>query len=86
METFTANEARINLGDLLLKSQKGPVQITRSGKPFSVVISAESYEAMEELKSRYVKEQLAQAKEDIENGRVVEGESFFEELLSGKYD
>ena len=86
METLTAQEARVRFGDLLLKSQKGPVQITRSGKPVSVMISSDDYEVIEELKMRYLKEKLARAKDDIDNGRTVDGPAFFDDLLAGKYD
>jgi prevent-host-death family protein len=86
METLTAQEARVRFGDLLIKSQKGPVQITRSGKPISVMISAEDYELIEEMKMRYLKERLAKAENDITNGLVVDGPRFFDDLLAGKYD
>ena len=86
METLTAQEARVRFGDLLLKSQKGPVQITRSGKPVSVMLSADDYEIIEELKMRYLKEKLARAKDDIDNGRLVDGTAFFDDLLTGKFD
>ena len=86
MESLTAQEARVKFGDLLLKSQKGPVQITRSGKPVSVMISFDDYEKLEELKMCYLKEKLARSKEDMENGRVVDGHVFFDNLLAGKYD
>jgi prevent-host-death family protein len=86
LETLTAQEARVRFGDLLLKSQKGPVQITRSGKPVSVMISAEDYETIEEYKMRYLKEKMAQSKDDIDNNRIVDGASFFDDLLAGKYD
>lgn len=86
METLTALEARVRFGDLLIKSQKGPVQITRSGKPVSVMISADDYEMMEEMKLRYVREQLAQARADVEAGRVEDGKTFLDDLLAGKYD
>ena len=86
LETLTAQEARVRFGDLLLKSQNGPVQITRSGKPVSVMVSAEDYEAMEEFKMRYLKEKLARSKEDIDKGRVADGPIFFDKLLIGEYD
>ena len=86
METLTANETRVRFGDLLIRSQKGPVQITRSGKPISVIVSADDYEIMEEMKMRYLKEKLTQAKDDINNGRFVDGPTFFDDLLAGKYD
>jgi prevent-host-death family protein len=86
MEVLTANEARIKFGDLLIKSHRGPIKITRSGKPVSVLISAEDYELMEEMKMRYLKDKIIQAKEDLANGRVTDGPSFFDDLLCGKYD
>ena len=86
MEVITANEARVKFGDLLIRSQRSPIQITRSGKPMSVLISAENYTLMEEMKMRYLKEKLTQAKEDVANGRVADGQTFFNDLLNGKYD
>jgi prevent-host-death family protein len=86
LETLTAQEARVRFGDLLLKSQRGPVQITRSGKPISVIMSAEDYEIVEAMKMSYLKEKLARSKDDVEKGRVVDGPVFFDDLLSGKYD
>jgi prevent-host-death family protein len=82
MEVITANEARVKFGELLIKSQRGPIQITRSGRPVSVLISAEDYELMEEMKEQYLKEKLAQSREDVANGRVVDGTAFFNDLLT----
>jgi len=82
LETLTAHEARVRFGDLLLKSQKGPVQITRSGKPVSVLISFDDYEKIEEFKMSYLKEKLARSKEDMAKGWVVDGAAFFDELLA----
>ena len=81
METLTAQEARVKFGDLLLKSQKGPVRITRSGKPVSVMISADDFEIFEEVKMRYLKEKLARAKNDIDNNLIADGATFFDDLL-----
>ena len=86
LETLTAQEARVRFGDLLLKSQKGPVQITRSGKPISVMMSADDYKSLETLKMSHLKEKLARAQDDIDHGRTVDGPAFFDDLLAGKYD
>ena len=86
METLTANEARVRFGELLIRSQKGPVSITRSGRPISVMISADDYETMEEMKMRYLREKLAQSEDDMDKGRFVDGPAFFDDLLAGKYD
>lgn len=50
MHILTANEAKTQFGDLLLKAQREPVQITRNGKPVAVVVSAEDYEQIETMK------------------------------------
>ena len=43
MQTITSTEAKTRFGDILLKSQKEPVSVTRNGKPVAVVISEEDY-------------------------------------------
>jgi hypothetical protein len=50
------------------------------------MISAVDYELIEEMKMRYLKEKLARAQDDIEHGRIVDGPTFFDDLLAGKYD
>ena len=86
MEVFTANEAKNRFGEVILKSQKEPVQVTRSGKPVAMVVSIEEYDSMEELKLRYVKERIQEALTDIENGNDEDGDTFFQDLMAGKYD
>ena len=86
MEIFTANEAKNRFGEVLLKSQKAPVQVTRSGKPVAMIVSIEDYNATEELKLRYVREHIQEALADIENGHVEDGDAFFKDLMAGKYD
>jgi len=49
MESLSANEARTQLGDLLLRAQREPVQINKTGKPVAVVISMDEYESIEAL-------------------------------------
>jgi prevent-host-death family protein len=86
MKVFTANEAKSRFGDVLLKSQKEPVQVTRNGKPIAMVVSIEEYNATEEFKLRYVREHIHEALTDIENGNIEDGDAFFQDLISGKYD
>jgi prevent-host-death family protein len=86
METLTANDARVSFGDTLIKAQRSPVQITKSGKPVAVVMSIDDYNAVEELKMRYLKERIKQGEEDIKNGRMRNCDEFFDEILAGKYD
>ncbi|MDR1621696.1 MAG: type II toxin-antitoxin system prevent-host-death family antitoxin [Synergistaceae bacterium] len=86
MEIFTANEAKNRFGEVILKSQKEPVQVTRSGKPVIMVISIEEYDASEKLKLRYLREHIQEALNDIENGNVEDGDVFFQDLMAEKYD
>jgi len=86
MEIFTANEAKNRFGEVLLKSQKAPVQVTRSGKPVAMIVSIDDYNTMEELKLRYVREHIQEALEDIKSSNFEDGDIFFQDLMAGKYD
>jgi prevent-host-death family protein len=86
MEVFTANEAKNRFGEVILKSQREPVQVTKSGKPVVMVVSMEEYNTSEELKLRHVREHIAESLKDIENGHVEDGDAFFKDLTDGKYD
>ena len=86
MEALSANEAKTQFGDMLMKAQRAPIQINRNGKPVAVVISVEEYESMEALKLRMLQLKAAKAKDDILSGHTVDGEQFFDELEAGKHD
>jgi len=86
MDALSANEAKTQFGDMLLKAQRAPVQINRNGKPVAVVISMDEYESIEALKLRLLQSRAIQAKADIESGRTIDGESFFNQLASGEHD
>jgi len=86
MQTLSANDAKTQFGDMLLKVQRAPILINKNGKPVAVVISADEYKSIEALKLRLLQSKAAKAKDDIYNGHMVDGESFFDELESGKHD
>jgi prevent-host-death family protein len=86
MQALTANDAKTQFGDMLLKAQREPVQINKNGKPVAVVISIDEYQQMEEVKFALLQERAVRAKLDIENGNLVEGEQFMSDLISGKLD
>ena len=86
MDALSANQAKTQFGDMLLKAQRAPIQINKNGKPVAVVISMDEYEAIEVLKLQLLQSRAAQAKADIEAGNTVEGDSFFDALETGKYD
>ncbi|MDR1874734.1 MAG: type II toxin-antitoxin system prevent-host-death family antitoxin [Synergistaceae bacterium] len=86
METLTSYEARNTFGDTLIKAQRAPVQITKSGKPIAVIVSIENYRMMEALKMQMLKDRVTRAEADIESGNFVDGETFMQDLSDGKYD
>ncbi|NHB60853.1 type II toxin-antitoxin system Phd/YefM family antitoxin [Photorhabdus sp. RW14-46] len=86
MYVFSANEVKTHFGDMLLRAQRAPIQINKNGKLVAVVLSIDEYENIEALKIQLLKSRAIQAKADIEEGNLVDGESFFDELETGKYD
>ena len=86
MDTLSANEAKTQFGDMLLKAQRAPVQINKNGKPVVVVISMDEYENIEALKLQILQSRAAQAKMDIEAGNTIDGGSFFDALEEGQLD
>lgn len=82
MKSLSANEAKTHFGELLLKAQKEPVQINRNGKPVAVVISMDEYDAIDKLKLNLLKLRAAEADNEAS---LVDGNSFFNELMAGKY-
>jgi prevent-host-death family protein len=86
MDALSANEAKTQFGDMLLKAQRAPIQINKNGKPVAVVISMDEYENIEALKLRLLQSRVAQAKADIEAGNTVDGESFFDGLENAEND
>ncbi|RAW98275.1 MULTISPECIES: type II toxin-antitoxin system Phd/YefM family antitoxin [unclassified Photorhabdus] len=86
MYALSANEAKTHFGDMLLRAQRAPIQINKNGKPVAVVLSMDEYEDIEALKLQLLKYRAVQVKADIEAGNLVDGESFFDELETGKYD
>ncbi len=86
MQALTANDAKTQFGDMLLKVQREPVQINKNGKPVAVVISMDEYQQMEKAKFALLQERAARAKLDIKNDNLTEGEQFMSDLIAGKLD
>ncbi len=86
MELLSANQAKTQFGELLMKAQQAPVQINKNGKPVAVVISIDEFERMEKMKLRLLQFRFAQAKTDVINKDTLDGELFFDELESGQHD
>lgn len=84
MQSMSANEAKTNFGDLLIKAQHHPIEISRNGKAVVVILSINEYQHFEDLKMQNLRNRVAQAKEELAAERLIDGESFFDELLSDK--
>ena len=86
MDSLTANEAKSQFGDMLLKAQRAPVQINKNGKPIAVVMSMDEYEGIEAMKLRLLQARVDKAKAEIQTSNTVDGNLFFEALESGQHD
>ncbi|MBO1272226.1 type II toxin-antitoxin system Phd/YefM family antitoxin [Shewanella sp. 4t3-1-2LB] len=80
MHTLTANDAKRNFGELLLSAQREPVKISKNSKDAVVVMSIRDFEALEAMKAEYLKHCFTAAKEELNNGNVVDGENFLNSL------
>jgi len=70
MKTFTANEAKQQLGRVLDIARTGPVTITKHGRPEFVLTSKEDYDSMAELKYQHFKNEVQKGLGDLDQGRV----------------
>ncbi|MCF6288352.1 MAG: type II toxin-antitoxin system Phd/YefM family antitoxin [Proteobacteria bacterium] len=86
MEILTANKAKTQFGEMLIKVQREPVQIDKNGKPTAVVVSIENYEASEKAKLEMLKSRMKIAEYEINNEMTSDGDVFFEKLLASEFD
>ncbi len=77
METISASDAKREFGELILKAQKDPIGINKNGKPVAVMVSVSAYEDFQMLQQQALQQAINQGIDDIEAGRVVDGEQVF---------
>lgn len=82
METISANEAKTQFGEMLLKVQREPVQIHKNGKPVAVVLSIDVYEGMEALKLSALRSRA----EKVLTDTLIDSEDFMDRLQLGEFD
>ena len=82
MLSLNANEAKTRFGNMLINVQSEPVEIIKNGTPVAVVVSSKEYSKIELLKMELVKSRFSNVNDDD----LVDGDTFFAELDSGKYD
>ncbi len=78
MERLTADNAKKHFGELLLKAQREPVQISRNGKAVAVVISMAEYDAIDKIKLELLRLRAAEAEQATE---LTDVDTVFAELL-----
>ena len=80
METVSASDARREFGEMILKTQKGPVGINKNGKPVAVMVSASAFEAYQTLQREALRHAIDDGIADIKAGQVIGGEDAFANL------
>lgn len=66
MEVLTANKAKTHFGEMLMKVQREPINVTKNGKSVAIVIATEEYQ---QLKLQALRSVLIEGEEsgDVEN-------------------
>ena len=80
MEMLNASDAKREFGEMLLKSQHAPVGINKNGKPVAVVVSIKEYEELELLKVYKLKMLLQEGINDLQSGKISDGNEVFKRL------
>ena len=86
METLSASEAKREFGEVLLKTQRGPVGINKNGKPVAVMVSAIEYAEMVGLRKKLLQQELDIGLNDIQAGRVRDGNEVMQSLRNKVLD
>lgn len=70
MHVMPAQQAKNQFGDLLMKAQREPVEISKHGKRVAVVISPEEYDQFTQLKLQRLKAVLAESIAQADGGEL----------------
>ncbi|MFO6428181.1 type II toxin-antitoxin system Phd/YefM family antitoxin [Escherichia coli] len=77
MQIIPAQVAKNQFGDLLMKVQREPVEISKHGKRVAVVISPEEYDQFAQLKLQNLKSILAESIAQADRGELHDIEDVF---------
>ena len=80
MRSISSVQAKQKFGELIDHAQHGPVTINKHGRGVAVMVSAQEYEQIEQLKREALRAKLEQAAADVKAGRLVDGEKLMAEL------
>lgn len=70
MQVIPAQLAKNQFGDLIMKAQREPVEISKHGKRVAVVISPDEYDYFSQLKLQSLKTVLAESIAQAECGEL----------------
>lgn len=79
-ECIPAAQAKTNFGSLLEKAQRGPVAISKKGRPVAVLMSVDEFEEHQRFKLEQLRREVRAGLEDLEAGEVVDGAEAFEAI------
>ncbi len=79
-ECIPAAQAKTNFGSLLEKAQRGPVAISKKGRPVAVLMSVDEFEDHQRFKLEQLRREVRAGLEDLEAGEVVDGAEAFEAI------
>jgi prevent-host-death family protein len=71
MKTVAAKEAQNHFGQLINTAQLEAVTIEKNGLPVAVVMSMDEYHEHERLKLQVLRHDLAEAEQQINEGRAI---------------
>ena len=77
MHVMPAQQAKNQFGELLMKAQREPVEISKHGKRVAVVISPEEYDHYTQLKLQSLKAVLAESIAQAEKGELYSVDDVF---------
>ena len=67
MDTYNLTDAKRKFGEVLLKSQKAPISVTKNGKPIAVIVSDTEYR---QLKLQALRVALIEGENSGDAGRL----------------
>jgi len=80
LSTITASEAKQSFGKLIMDVQREPVQISKSGKTVAVMMSAQEYESLNQLRLDKLRNAIARGIEQCERGEVSNSKDVFKRV------
>ncbi|HAS8353566.1 TPA: type II toxin-antitoxin system Phd/YefM family antitoxin [Vibrio vulnificus] len=86
MEIIPAQLAKNQFGDLLMKVQREPVEISKHGKRVAVVMSPEEYDQFTQLKLQNLKAILAESIVQADRGELHHIDDVFAPLTSDELE